>query len=71
MAAKNTHTGIVVRASGRQRVQLRQTATVWIARSNEYYYRDTGARVGGHGRGCIELASIRPIEPAAAEGGAS
>ncbi|AEY69627.1 hypothetical protein PEp14_00038 [Erwinia phage PEp14] len=71
MAAIKTHTGIVVRASGRKRVQLHQSATAWIARSNEYYYRDTGARVGGYGRGHIELDSIRPIAPAAAQGGAA
>lgn len=69
MASKKTHTGIVIRKDGRKRVQLHQTATVWIAKANEFYYRESGIRVGAPGRGRLELDSIRPIEEAGGNDG--
>lgn len=67
MATQKTHTAIVVRRDGRHRVKVHQTATTWVVSGQEFYYRDTGTRVGAPGRGRIELDSIREISPAAAE----
>lgn len=70
MATKKTHTAIVVRRDGRHRVKVHQAATTWVVSGQEFYYRDTGARVGAPGRGRLELDSIREIAPAPAKAGA-
>lgn len=70
MATKKTHTAIVIRKDGPHKVRVHQTATTWVVSGQEFYYRDSGARVGAPGRGRIELDSIREIVPAPAKAGA-
>lgn len=70
MAALKTHTGVTIGRDGRKTVKLHMGATVWIVSQREFYFRDTGARVGAPGRGRLELDSIREIVPAPAKAGA-
>ena len=67
MAVIKTHTAVVIRKDGRHRVRVHQSATAWVVKGTECYYKDTGARVGAPGRGRIELDTIREIEPKSAE----
>lgn len=63
MAIKKTHSVVVVRSSGRKRVKVHASATAWVVKGTEVYYKDTGARVGAPGRGRIELETLRELPP--------
>jgi len=67
MPKPKTHTGLVVREAGQKRVQLRMTATTWVAGPKEYYYRDTGQRGGGPVKSKLLLDTIKPIEKPGSE----
>jgi hypothetical protein len=63
MAKTKTHTGVVVRSTGKYQVKLSMTPTTWAVSSHEYYYRETGVRGGGMGgRARLLLDSIKPIK---------
>lgn len=56
-----THTATVITAKGEKTVEIRETATVWSARGNENYDKNTGLRVGSPGRCRLLLETIAPI----------
>lgn len=64
MAIKKTHSVIVVRSNGRQRVRVHATANSWVVSGTECYYKDTGVRVGAPGRARIELDTLTELPPA-------
>lgn len=61
MAAKKTHSVIVVRGTGRKRVRVHATANSWVVNGTECYYKDTGTRVGAPGRARIELDTLMEL----------
>ncbi|AHF77952.1 Phage protein [Sodalis praecaptivus] len=55
-----THSGIVTDGAGDRLVKLHATATCWVVKQTECYYRDSGARVGGKGAR-LYLGSIKEL----------
>ena len=63
MAIKKTHSVVVVRSNGRKLVRVHSTLTTWVVSGTEFYFKDTGARVGAPGRARIELDTLRELAP--------
>ena len=57
-----THTGTVVRVTGKKTVRLSEGATAWIVGSGECFDKKTGARIGALSRSRLLLDTIKPLK---------